>query len=78
MSTVQQVKNIQSPLDKFRTQVKREIKKNYPSVERFCFENDISKSILSRLLSGKQKEFKLNTLQRIANALEKQVDIILK
>ena len=68
----------QNPLDAFRTQIKREIKKKYPTIERFCFENDIQKSILSRLFSGKQREFKIKTLVRIAKALNKNVEVRIK
>ncbi len=65
-------------LENFRKQVYLAIKKQYPSVEKFCFENDIDKSILSRFLSGKQKDFKISTLHRIAQGLDKTVEIKLK
>ena len=75
---MQRKSKLSDPLDTFRTQIKREIKKEYPTIERFCFENDIQKSILSRLLSGKQREFKIKTLTRIAKALNKAVEIRVK
>ncbi len=64
--------------ESFRKQVYLDIKKQYPSVERFCLENDIDKSILSRLLRGKQKDFRLSTLHRIAQGLDKAIEIKLK
>ena len=66
------------PLESFRKQVHLEIEKQYVSVEKFCFENDIDKSILSRFLSGKQKDFKVRTLCRIAQGLDKTIEIKLK
>jgi len=75
---MQQGKKVHDPLETLRNQVRKEIEKNYPTIEQFCFENDISKSILSRLLSGKQKEFKLETLIRITEALGKNLEIRFK
>ena len=75
---MQSADKLSDPLDTLRTQIKREIGKEYPTVERFCFENDIQKSVLSRLLSGRQKEFKIKTLKRIAEALNKSVEIRLR
>lgn len=63
------------PLEEFKKQVHSEIKKQYSSIEKFCFENDIDKSILSRFLSGKQKDFKVETLKRIAYGLDKSLEI---
>ena len=65
-------------LKKFRKEVYSEITKQYPSIEKFCFENDISKSILSKLINGKQGGFELTTLDRIAKALHKSVEVRLK
>ena len=66
------------PLEFFRIQVLSEIRNQYPSIEKFCFENDIDKSILSRFLSRKQKDFKVQTLKRIAKGLNKSLEIKLK
>lgn len=66
------------PLGVFRTQAGGLIKKRYKTVEEFCWEKEIPKSVLSRLLSGKQTEFHLETLVRVARALGKKVTIRLE
>jgi len=65
-------------LKEFRRQVADLINKKYPSVEKFCFEEDFQKSTLSRLLSGKREEFQIATLKKIAKALGKKVVIRLE
>ena len=66
------------PLVHFRRQVRELIRKQYPTVEKFCFEEDFQKSSLSRLLSGKRTEFKIATLMKIARALGKKLVIRLE
>jgi predicted transcriptional regulator len=66
------------PLEPFRITSADLIKKRYKTVEEFCWEKNIPKSVLSRLLSGKQTEFHLETLTRIAKALGKKVVIRLE
>lgn len=59
--------------------MKKEILKSYPSVDKFCLENDFSKGAISRLLSGKHRDaVSLRTLHKIALALEMDVEIRLK
>ena len=70
--------NEYDPLAQLRAQVKQLIDKNYPSVEKFCFEEDFQKSTLSRLLSGKRSEFQIATLRKIAAALDKKLVIRLE
>jgi hypothetical protein len=66
------------PLAVMRQQVEELIEKNYPSVEKFCFEEDFHKSTLSRLLTGKRTEFQIATLKRIADSLGKRLSIRLE
>ena len=73
-----QRKNDYDPLAALRTQVQGQIEKKYPSVEKFCFEEDVHKSTLSRLLSGKRTEFQIATLKKIADALGKKLVIRLE
>ena len=40
----------------------------YPTIERFCFENDLNKSTMSRLLTKSGEEFQVKTLAKIAKA----------
>ena len=61
-------------LDYFRREIMNEIKK-YPTTEKFCFENGIDKSVISRLLSGKQADFQTSTLDKIADALGKKIEL---
>ncbi len=65
-------------LNLFRKDVSDLIRKNYPTVEKFCYEEGFEKSLLSRLLSGKRSEFKIKTLKRIAKVLGKKVVIKLE
>lgn len=66
------------PLAPFRAQVAELIRKNYPTVEKFCFEEGFHKSTLSRLLNGKRTEFQVATLEKIAKALGKKLVIKLE
>ncbi len=66
------------PYRRIKKDLKRMILKQYPTVESFCFENDIHKSTISRLLSGKRIEFKIATLQKIAQSLNKELIIDMK
>ncbi|MGE4106312.1 MAG: helix-turn-helix domain-containing protein [Bacteriovoracia bacterium] len=66
------------PLASFRDQAMQLIQKKYPSVEKFCFEEDFHKSTLSRLLTGKRTEFQIATLKRIADALGKRLVVRLE
>ena len=66
------------PLAQFRKQVDESIRKKYPTVEKFCFEEDFQKSSLSRLLNGKRTEFKIATLMKLAHALGKKLVIRLE
>jgi|GEM_PF-1159610 len=73
-----QPKNDYDPLETMRKQVNDLIRKNYPTIEKFCFEEDFQKSSLSRLLNGKRAEFRIATLKRIADALGKKLVIKLE
>ena len=72
---MQELANI---LDTFRTQMKKEILKSYPSIEKFCLENDFSKGTFSLFLNGKRNAVSLRTLHKIATALGMEVEIRLK
>ncbi|OFZ55757.1 MAG: hypothetical protein A2428_03675 [Bdellovibrionales bacterium RIFOXYC1_FULL_54_43] len=62
------------PLEQMRTQVREAISKAYPTVEDFCWENELSKATLSNFLNDK-KDFQISTLIKIANALRKKLTI---
>jgi DNA-binding Xre family transcriptional regulator len=66
------------PLAPLRKDVEVLIGKKFRTVEEFCWAKGISKSVLSRLLSGKQTEFHLETLIKISAALGKKVSIRLE
>jgi predicted transcriptional regulator len=67
------------PLKELRKQVDELIKENYKSYDDFCLNKaDISKSTLSRLLSGERTEFRFKTLQKIAKALGKKLVVKLE
>jgi hypothetical protein len=61
-------------LSLMRRQVKELIAKSYPTVEKFCWDNDLSKATLSNFLLGK-KDFQVSTLAKIARALNKKITI---
>lgn len=63
------------PLAEFREEIRSLIKKKHRTVEEFCWEKKISKSVISKLLSGKQLEFHLETLVRIGSALGKKISV---
>ena len=56
-------------LDKFKKIASGHIERQYKTMEEFSFVNDISKSLISNFFSGKQKDFKYSTVERIAKAL---------
>ena len=60
-----------------RKEVLVEIKKNYSTVEQFCWDNDVNKATLSNFLNNK-KDFRVSTLAQIAEALDKSIEIKLK
>ena len=64
-------------LKTYRRQLEKEIAAKYPTVEKFCFENDLPKSTVSRLLKGRT-HLRIETLQRIAKAVGRKVEIRLK
>ena len=43
-----------------RKDVLAEIKKHYPTVEQFCWDNDVNKATLSNFLNNK-KDFRVST-----------------
>ena len=75
---IMQSKKDYDPLAPLRSEVGELIQKRYPSVEKFCFEEDFHKSTLSRLLSGKRTEFQIATLMKIARVLGKRLVIRLE
>ena len=60
------------PLAVLRRQVRAAISEQYPTVEKFCYENDFHKSTISRFLNGERLEYKITTLAGIAEALGKK------
>jgi predicted XRE-type DNA-binding protein len=78
MLTNMQQKLKYDPLANLRKEVRSIITKKYKSVEEFCWENEIHKSTISRLLNGKRTEFQMATLVRIAEALGKKISVRLE
>ena len=60
-------------LKKFRKKAHGAILEDYPTIEKFCFENDLNKSTVCRFLRGETAA--VETLARIAEALGKTLDI---
>jgi hypothetical protein len=60
-----------------RKEVLIEIKKNYSTVEQFCWDNDLNKATVSNFLNNR-KDFRVSTLKQIANALGREINITLK
>lgn len=65
------------PLSQFREEVKNEILKEYQTIEQFCWDNDLNKATLSNFLHNK-KDFRISTLVRIAQALNRDLLVKLK
>ena len=65
------------PLSPMRAQVENLIRKEYSTVEQFCWDKDLNKATVSNFLRGK-KDFQLSTLVKIANALGKTLRVVLK
>jgi predicted transcriptional regulator len=64
------------PLEELRKQVRELIYQNYKSIDDFCLNSSgVPKSTISRLLSGERTEFRFDTLQKIANGLDKKLTI---
>lgn len=66
------------PLAVMRKQVAELIAKNYPTVEKFCYEEDFDKGSLSRFLNGKRIEFRIATLMKLAEKLDRKVVVRLE
>ena len=69
------------PLAKFRSKARAAILSEYPSIENFCFANDLPKSTVSRLFSPQDKGtigFQVKTLLGVTKALGKNLDIDIK
>lgn len=63
------------PLSDLRTQVKELALKKHRTLEKFCYEEDIQKSTVSRLVNGQRTEFRIETLMKVAAALGKKLVI---
>ena len=61
---------------KFRGKAHKRILSQYPTIEKFCFENDLNKSTVCRFLRGETAA--VETLAKIAEALGKGLDIDMK
>lgn len=68
------------PLAQLRKQVADLIRKNYRTVEEFCYTEDFQKSTMSRLLNARsgRTEYKIATLDRLAKKLGKKLVIRLE
>ena len=62
-------------LEAFRKNVLALIASEYPTIEKFCYENDIPKSLMSRFMNESGNQFRIATLAKIAKALEKSLDV---
>ena len=61
-------------MEEMRGQLRELIKRDYPTVEQFCWDNDLNKATVSNFLGGK-KDFQLSTLVKIADAVGKKLMI---
>ncbi len=61
-------------LSELRLQLYAHIKKNYPSTESFCKRNRLNSATISNFLLGK-KDFQVSTLDKIAKAINKTLQI---
>lgn len=70
-----QSKKTDDPFATVRKQIRDLIDQKYPTIEKFAYENDLSKSTLSRFLNGERKEYSVVTLSKIARALGKKITL---
>ena len=61
-------------LSQFRSQVKKYIESNYKTVEEFCWDKNLNKATISNLLNSK-KDFRISTLLKVSDAIEKNLII---
>lgn len=71
------INNKNDVLAALRKEVLVEIKKNYSTVEQFCWDKDLNKATLSNFINDK-KDFRISTLVQIASAVGKELQIRLK
>ena len=64
-------------LSLMRKQVHEHIKRNYKTVEQFCWDKDLNKATVSNFLNDK-KDFQTSTLEKLAKATGKKLSISLK
>lgn len=62
----------EDPLATARETLKKELYKEYDTVELFCWDKGLNKATISNFLNNK-KDFQISTLVQIANALEKKL-----
>ena len=65
-------------LQELKKDIKLSILEQYPTIENFCFINDLPKATISRLLSEADPNFTMQTLMKVAHALGKTVEMRLK
>jgi hypothetical protein len=66
--------NKNDALKETREFLKKEIFKNYSTVEQFCWDHDLNKATISNFLNNK-KDFRVSTLIQIAEALDNELII---
>lgn len=71
-------KKAHDPFTRVRKQIRDLIAKEYRTVEKFAYSNDLSKSTLSRFLNGSRKSYDAVSLSKIARALGKKLVIRLE
>ncbi len=64
----------QDALDTLRYKLKTYIDKNFETIEEFCWENEIAKSTISNFFA-KKYDFKVSTIEKVANAMGKKLFI---
>lgn len=64
-------------LSELKLAIKKEILKNYPTVEQFCWDKDLNKATLSNFFNNKGDP-KLSTLVKIVEALGKDLIISMR
>lgn len=61
-------------LSVLRIQVEELIRKEYKTIEEFCWHKNINKATMSNFLNNK-KDFQISTLNKLARALNKKLSI---
>ena len=65
-------------IERVRADILRLIAKDYRTIEKFAYENELNKSTLSKFLNAKRLDVRLSTLEQIAKGLGKKLVVRLE